>query len=92
MQPSTPKFNTWLLVEKEAQAAERDLHAAMRKSAAGAGADGLADLALIAQAKRAKALRLFDEAMGELKNLAQSHRRSIPAWTGSSSADADSPH
>lgn len=93
MQPQTPKFNSWLAVEKEAQAAERKLHAEMRKSAIGASAAGLADLALIAQTERAKAQSLFDDAMQELKTLAASlHHRRIDSQRESSSAEGNPPY
>lgn len=73
MQPPSPKFTEWLVVERDAQAAERELHAEMLKAATGGSTPGLTDIALIAQAKRARAHALFGEAMQELKMLAESH-------------------
>lgn len=69
----SPKFTEWLAVERDAQAAERELHAEMFKAATGAASPDLTDIALTAQAKRAKAQVLFGEAMQELKTLAESH-------------------
>lgn len=79
MQPQTPKFNDWLAAEKEASEMERKLHRDMLGSAGGGPAPD-ADLVLIARAKRAKAQWLFDEAMREMKTLAESlhHRRINP--------------
>lgn len=89
MQPQTPRFNEWLAAEKEASAIERNLHREMLASARGGPAPG-ADLVLIARARRAKAHWLFDEAMREMKTLAESlHHRRIDtrpvSWNGEGS-------
>lgn len=78
MQTETPKFHAWLAAEKEAHEAERQLHAEMLQFARSASPAPLGDVVLVARAKRLKAHALFDEAMQELKDLAESlHHRKI---------------
>lgn len=90
MQSPTPKYTEWLAAEKDAQAAERELHAEMLRAARGASTPRLASLVLIARAKRAQAHSLFDAAMQELKSLAASlHHRRIDPRPAPSSAEAD---
>lgn len=93
MQPhQTPRFNEWLAAEKEASAAERVLHREMLESARG-GPAPQPDFVLAARAKRAKAHWLFDEAMQELKALAESlHHRRIQTRRAASSAETDQQH
>jgi len=76
MQPQTPRFHEWLAAEKDAGEAEREIHRQMIKSALIGPAPDSA-LVLAARAKRVKAHWLFDEAMQELKDLAEAldHRR-----------------
>lgn len=73
MQPKTPRFNEWLAAEKDAQAVERDLYAAILRFARVPSPSHLDDKVLSAWAKRTKASALFDEAMQEQKELAQSN-------------------
>lgn len=90
MQPQTPKYTEWLAAEKDAQAAERELHAEMLRAARGISTSRLASLALIARAKRAQAHSLFDAAMQELKSLAESlHHGRIDPRPAPSSGEAD---
>lgn len=78
MQTQTPKFHAWLAAEKEAQEAERQLHGEMLQFARSASPAPLVDVVLVARAKRARAHALFDGAMQELKEIAQSlHHRQI---------------
>lgn len=78
MQIDTPKFHAWLAAEKDAHAAERQLHAQMLEFARSGSPAPLPDLVLVARAKRVKAHALFEDAMQELKALAQSlHHRKI---------------
>ena len=79
MHSHCPKFNEWLAAEKDASAAERRLHGEMLESARGGPAPS-SDLVLDARAKRAKAHWLFDEAMREMKGIADSlhYRRTGP--------------
>lgn len=78
MQTQTPKFHAWRAAEKDAQQAERALHAAMLQFARSATPAPLADVVLVARAKRVKAHALFDDAMEELKEVARSlHHRQI---------------
>lgn len=92
MQPQTPRFQEWLAAEKAASEAERQLHRQMLESAGGGSAPD-AELVLAARTKRAKAQWLFDEAMLEMKTLAESlsHRRidTRPALPG---AEPDPQH
>lgn len=76
MQPETSRFNEWFLAGKEASEAESQLYRVMLDSAK----DGcVPDPGLVqaARARRAKARSLFDDAMGEMRTLAESlhHRR-----------------
>lgn len=71
MQPQTPRFSEWLAAEKDASEMERKLHREML-NAVGGGATPDVELVLSARAKRARAQWLFDEAMQELKNVAES--------------------
>lgn len=88
----TPRFSEWLLAEKDASEAERELHREMIKSATG-GAPPAIEKVLTARAKRAKAQWLFDEAMHEMKNLAVSlHHGRIDTRLPSSSPDCDQQH
>ena len=78
MQTETPKFHAWLAAEKEAHEAERQLHAEMLQFAGSASPAPLGDVVLVARAKRLRAHALFDAAMQELKELAESlHHRKI---------------
>lgn len=76
MPPRAPLFNQWVAAEKDASAIEQQLHREMLESAQGGPAPDV-ELVLIARAKRARAHWLFDEAMREMKTLAESlhHRR-----------------
>jgi len=73
VQPHFPRFHEWLLAEEDASEAERKLHRQMLESAHGGPAPN-ADLVRAARAKRAKAHWLFDEAMQEMKAIAESLR------------------
>ena len=79
MQTETPKFKEWLAAEKEAQAAELELHAAMPRFARGTSGPPVDELVRATRAKRTTAHRLFDAAMLELRGLAESlhHRRIV---------------
>lgn len=96
MQPETPKFSRWLAAEKEAHLAERELHEAMLQFAGDRGGAPSAHAVLSVRAKRARAHALFDDAMQELKSLAESlhfgHRPSAgaPGETTSTLQDAAS--
>lgn len=92
MQLPTPRFNEWLVAEKDASEVERKLHRDMLDSAAGGPAPDT-DLVLIARAKRAKAQWLFDEAMREMKTLAESLRhRQIDTRTASLNEKGNQQH
>ena len=91
MQTETPRFHAWLAAEKEAHEAERQLHAEMLQYARSESPAPPGDLVLVARAKRLKAHALFDEAMQELKVLAESlHHRKIlttgAPWPGPADA------
>lgn len=88
----TPRFNEWLAAEKDAAAAERALHREMLDSVRG-GPAPQPELVLTARAKRAKAHWLFDEAMHELKTLAESlHHRRIETRPASLNSETDQQH
>ncbi|HET9644561.1 MAG TPA: hypothetical protein VFP68_14685 [Burkholderiaceae bacterium] len=87
MRTETPKFNEWLSAEAEAQAAERQLLALMLQYERNDSAPTLDKFLLSIQAQRARAHRLFDEAMQELKLLGESlHHRRILFDAGRKSA------
>ena len=88
MQTETPKFHAWLDAEKDAQAAERELHAVMLQFAFSATNPPLEALVLSVRAKRARAHQLFDEAMQELKVLADSLRYQQVLTSGATRANA----
>lgn len=71
MQVDAPRFKEWIAAEKAAAEAERLLHRTMLATVDG-GPAPLAELVLDARAKRAKAHWLFDEAMREMRALADS--------------------
>ena len=77
MRTETPHFNAWLAAEQSAQAAERELHAAMLNFVDSPAAPILPDMILAARARRAEANALFELAMQEMKTLAEAlhHRR-----------------
>jgi hypothetical protein len=77
MRTETPKFKEWLSAEAEAQAAERQLLALMLQYERNGSAPTLDMLLPSVQAHRVRAHGLFDEAMQELKIIAESlhHRR-----------------
>lgn len=77
MQADTPKFKEWLAAEKAAHAAERKLRAAMLQFETDRSAPPLDEMVANTRALRARAHALFDGAMQELKELADSlhHRR-----------------
>lgn len=92
MQAQTPRFNEWLAAEKDASEIERKLHHQMLESARGGPAPDT-ELLLLARAKRAKAHWLFDEAMRELKTLAESlHHRRLETRPPSGSDEARPQH
>ena len=92
MQPHTPKFNDWLAAEKDASETERMLHQEMLASARGGPAPE-ADLVLMARAKRAKAHWLFDQAMQDMKTLAESlHHRRIDTRPASTNNESSQQH
>lgn len=71
----SPKFNEWLLAEREAQAAEREVYALIIELARSNAVPPEEKLAC-AREKRARARSLFTEAMHEMKELVHSlHRR-----------------
>lgn len=72
MHIEAPQFKQWLAAEKQAQAAERQLHAAMLRFSRNTSAPPLDELAQSARALRTAAHGLFDEAMQELKDIADS--------------------
>ncbi|WP_427913487.1 hypothetical protein ACPWT1_00465 [Ramlibacter sp. MMS24-I3-19] len=83
MQPDTPLLDEWLFAEMEAGEAEGQLVRAMLDTTRG-GCAPTPDLVQTARAKRAKAHSLFDEAMHEMKTLAESlHHRRIETRPGS---------
>ena len=93
MQTETPKFHAWLAAEKEAHEAERALHAAMLQFARSATAAPLADVVLVARAKRLEAHALFHDAMEELKEVAKSlHHRQILTTGATLLTSADARH
>lgn len=92
MQHQTPRFNEWLRAEKDASEMERQLHREMLASARGGPAPDV-ELVLRARAQRAMAQWLFDEAMREMKTLAESlHRRPIDTRPASSSGEGSPQH
>lgn len=92
MQPHAPRFKEWLAAERQANEIERELYLEMLESAKGAPPPNAA-LVLAARAKRADAQRLFDEAMHEMRRLAESlHHRRIETRTASRGAGSDGQH
>lgn len=76
-----PRFDEWLVAEKDASLAERPLYRQMFDAAATGGPGPDEGLVLIARTKRAKARMLFRGAMQEIKSLAESlHHRHV-AWS-----------
>jgi hypothetical protein len=71
MQTTTPKFQAWLDAENAAQVAERELYEVMLASFRGTSGPPTAEATATARALRKDAHRLFDEAMLEMKQLAQ---------------------
>jgi hypothetical protein len=88
MQPETPNFRRWLAAEKEAHASERDLHEAMLQFAGDMGHAPTAQAVLAVQAKRARAHALFEDAIHELKSLAEALHRGQPSSAGANGETA----
>ena len=90
MQPDTPKFKAWLAAEKAAHEAERELHAAMFQCSRYSGTPPLDQTVRSARALRMIANSLFDDAMHEMKDLAESlhHRRILETGTALHGAGA----
>lgn len=79
MQSESPKLKAWLTAEADAQAAERELHEAMLRSRDNDPPGLLEPIVARARAKRDLAGALFDDAMQELKDLAESrHHPRVP--------------
>lgn len=82
MPTRSPKFNEWLLAERDAQAAEREVYALIIQLARSNAVPPEEKLAR-AREKRASARGLFPEAMHETRELAHSlHYRHTPTGTG----------
>ena len=90
MRTETPHFNAWLAAEQSAQAAERELHAAMLNFVDSPSEPLLPDMILAARARRAEANALFELAIQEMKTLAESlhHRRIVTSSAGSLQPEA----
>lgn len=77
MQTHTPRFHEWMIAERDAQAAEREVYALIVQFAKSRAVPPGEDKLLSAREKRARARRLFPDAMQEMKELARSlgHRQ-----------------
>lgn len=67
MPADCPRYRAWLAAENQAQEAESELSAAMLQAATGLSSPPSSEMVLLAQAKRASAHSLLQEAMQELK-------------------------
>lgn len=72
-----PKFRAWLQADQAAQAVERQLHEQLIRSGFCGDPNALKSQAQTTKALREQANALFDEAMREMKDLAEAlhHRR-----------------
>lgn len=73
MRTEIPKFKAWIAAERKAQAAERELHVALRRSLFNSSVPSQ-ELHSAALESRSAAQQLFPEAMQEIKDVAESLR------------------